>query len=118
MYDPIVGRWRQEDPIRWQARDVNLSRYVRNVPTNDVDPSGLCWKPDPDISFMTLVDDWSVEDGLTRWVDQSGHYHEYLLGPEQYTARLSLSDQVDDGNEASPLSSLDKLKVPEAGGDF
>jgi hypothetical protein len=41
MFDPRVGRWLSDDPIRWDAGDVNLQRYVGNNPTNSTDPSGL-----------------------------------------------------------------------------
>lgn len=41
MYDPTVGRWTTEDPIKFRAGDPNLERYVGNDPTNAVDPSGL-----------------------------------------------------------------------------
>lgn len=41
MFDPNLGRWMQQDPIRFAAGDVNLYRFVGNNPTNFVDPSGL-----------------------------------------------------------------------------
>jgi len=41
MYDPYIGRWLQEDPIGFDAGDINLYRYVGNSPTNATDPSGL-----------------------------------------------------------------------------
>ena len=37
-YDPRVGRWLSEDPIK---ADVNFYRYVGNNPTRCIDPSGL-----------------------------------------------------------------------------
>jgi RHS repeat-associated protein len=44
-YDASVGRWISEDPIGFAAGDVNLYRYVGNMPTGYVDPSGLSpWK--------------------------------------------------------------------------
>ena len=40
-YDPEVGRWLSPDPIKFEALDPNLYRYVRNSPGMRVDPSGL-----------------------------------------------------------------------------
>jgi uncharacterized protein RhaS with RHS repeats len=39
-YDPKIGRFISEDPIKL-AGGLNLYRYVRNNPTNLIDPSGL-----------------------------------------------------------------------------
>ena len=41
-YSPTLGRFLQTDPIRFEAGDVNLYRYVFNNPVNWVDPLGLC----------------------------------------------------------------------------
>ncbi len=41
MYHAAIGRFMQTDPILLDAEDVNLYRYVRNNPTNYVDPLGL-----------------------------------------------------------------------------
>ena len=43
-YDAKQGRWTQEDPIREQAGDTNLYRYVGNSPADATDPSGLFLK--------------------------------------------------------------------------
>jgi RHS repeat-associated protein len=40
-YDPADGRFLSEDPIRFESRDLNLSRYVGNQPTIHTDPLGL-----------------------------------------------------------------------------
>jgi RHS repeat-associated protein len=40
-YDPVVGRWLQRDPIKFEGGDTNLYAYVGNDPVNYVDPSGL-----------------------------------------------------------------------------
>ena len=40
-YDPVTGRFLQEDPIGFAGRDLNLYRYVFNNPVNLVDPFGL-----------------------------------------------------------------------------
>ena len=41
FYDPSLGRFLSEDPLGFDAGDVNLSRYVSNSPTNATDPLGL-----------------------------------------------------------------------------
>jgi RHS repeat-associated protein len=40
-YDPIAGRWLNEDPTGFLAGDHNLFRYAGNQPTNETDPLGL-----------------------------------------------------------------------------
>lgn len=41
MYDPSIGRFTTEDPMGFGAGDVNLSRYVGNMPGSYTDPSGM-----------------------------------------------------------------------------
>jgi len=41
VYSADLGRFIQTDPIRFDAGDVNLYRYVGNNPVNAVDPLGL-----------------------------------------------------------------------------
>ncbi|MBI1917342.1 MAG: hypothetical protein HYS12_21795, partial [Planctomycetes bacterium] len=59
IYDPLTGRWDQQDPSRWQAGDANLYRDVFNNPTNLIDPSGLRtqaeWIIDPKTGTITMV---------------------------------------------------------------
>jgi RHS repeat-associated protein len=49
VYSAELGRFLQTDPIRFEAGDVNLYRYVGNDPVNGVDPLGLAagwnWLP-------------------------------------------------------------------------
>ena len=40
-YDPVLGRFIQEDPIGFDAEDLNLYRFVFNDPLNKKDPFGL-----------------------------------------------------------------------------
>ena len=39
-YDPHTGRFLSQDPLSFAAGDSNLYRFVRNSPTNFIDPSG------------------------------------------------------------------------------
>jgi RHS repeat-associated protein len=40
-YDTRTGQWTTEDPVRFEAGDASLTRYVRNNPLNGTDPTGL-----------------------------------------------------------------------------
>ncbi|MBZ5723347.1 MAG: RHS repeat-associated core domain-containing protein, partial [Acidobacteriia bacterium] len=40
-FDQNIGRFLSEDPAVFRGRDVNLYRYVRNHPTDFIDPGGL-----------------------------------------------------------------------------
>lgn len=40
FYDPLIGRFTQEDPIRMHGGDFNLYRYVGNNPGSFTDPLG------------------------------------------------------------------------------
>jgi RHS repeat-associated protein len=40
-YDPETGRFLQEDPLWFNAGDLNVYRYVGNNPVNATDPSGM-----------------------------------------------------------------------------
>lgn len=40
-YSPDTGRFFSEDPIGFEAKDLNLFRYVFNNPVNKIDPFGL-----------------------------------------------------------------------------
>ncbi|MBM4000020.1 MAG: hypothetical protein FJ297_10865, partial [Planctomycetes bacterium] len=50
-----MGRWTSQDPIRWQAGDENLYRYVKNNPASVVDPRGLQAPPEIPIAVAEDV---------------------------------------------------------------
>ncbi len=41
VYDPVLGRFLQTDPVGYSAGDLNLYSYVGNDPLNRTDPTGL-----------------------------------------------------------------------------
>jgi RHS repeat-associated protein len=53
-YDPAVGRWLSEDPSGFEGDPGNLYRYVRNSPTNFIDPSGLEGEPISDMEIYNI----------------------------------------------------------------
>lgn len=66
MYSPIQGQFLSEDPLGFDAHDTNLSRYVRNNPTNATDPSGL-----------REVDDRETEE-TAKLVDVTGKLEDHV----------------------------------------
>jgi len=40
-FDAGLGKWISDDPIGFEAGDINLSRYVANTSWNAIDPTGL-----------------------------------------------------------------------------
>ena len=46
FYSDDLGRFLQQDPIRFDAGDFNLYRYCGNDPIDRSDPDGLAWDPD------------------------------------------------------------------------
>ncbi len=41
VLSPTLGRWLSNDPVGFNAGDVNVYRYMGNDPSNELDPSGL-----------------------------------------------------------------------------
>jgi RHS repeat-associated protein len=59
VYDPILGRFLQTDPMGYDAGDMNIYAYVGNDPLNNADPSGL-----------TQLDCSALPDGCTPEQEQ------------------------------------------------
>jgi RHS repeat-associated protein len=53
VYSPGLGRFLQTDPIRFDAGDINIYRYVGNNPVNWRDPSGEFWNAGGGIAKIT-----------------------------------------------------------------
>jgi RHS repeat-associated protein len=54
-YDPETGRFLQEDPLWFNAGDLNVYRYVGNNPVNATDPSGMASASDSCIQMGISV---------------------------------------------------------------
>jgi RHS repeat-associated protein len=73
-YDPTIGRFISEDPIRWSGSDSNMFRYAFNNPVLYTDPSGL------DVYVS------SVYAGLPEWLWQ--FYNSTGLERPRHTATI------------------------------
>ncbi len=54
VYDPVLGRFLQTDPVGYSAGDLNLYTYVGNDPLNRSDPTGLQSCPTRDCPDVPL----------------------------------------------------------------
>ncbi|MBW3598443.1 MAG: RHS repeat-associated core domain-containing protein [Planctomycetes bacterium] len=78
-YDALTGRWLSEDPMRFEAGDENLYRYVGNNPLLDVDPSGR----QPQMRFI-------AEGGGSK-ADQARQPEEAVLADIQFADPIELN---------------------------
>ena len=58
VYSPALGRWLSNDPLGFEAGDVNTFRYVGNGPGNGLDPWGL----EKHIAIMSTKKENSIFD--------------------------------------------------------
>jgi RHS repeat-associated protein len=58
FYDPLTGRFTQEDPTRLNGNDTNLYRYAFNNPGNLTDPFGTAAAIEQGLldAYLTLID--------------------------------------------------------------
>jgi RHS repeat-associated protein len=70
-YDLSTGRWMSEDPIGFDAGDVNLYRYVENTTLWSVDPTGY-WKRVGNTSIYEAERDGETLEELAVTVSQDG----------------------------------------------
>ena len=66
-YSPTLGRWTSLDPLRYDAGDVNLYRYVGNTPITFIDPLGLV----------------KIEIRYNK-ISPLGYYHAYIVVTDEH----------------------------------
>jgi hypothetical protein len=95
MYDPSVGRWTSEDPIRYKAGDTNVSRYAGNNAANAVDPSGLevlNWKNKyPGIPIVCPHPKAGINDVIGDYFDAVGNKIELFANETSFYGKITLS---------------------------
>ncbi len=91
-YSTSLGRWVSLDPIRFQAGDVNLYRYVGNNAVNALDPLGLIvyvWVSRNNYHQMTMAN--QPKDGYVLWFEHNDFYwlphNERKLGGKIYSPK-------------------------------
>jgi RHS repeat-associated protein len=79
IYDANTGAWLSQDPIGFEGGDWNLFRYVKNVPTNLIDPAGL----------RDIVEDNAPQTSYEKiWEARQAEALSYRLGQQTpYTIR-------------------------------
>jgi Domain of unknown function (DUF4347) len=89
MYDPTIGRFISEDPIRFWGGDYNLARYATNAVTVFVDPNGL-----DDVTAVSIT---TVEGDANAWREAyTTHYPDGVQIVEGMTiyARMQSVDDL------------------------
>jgi RHS repeat-associated protein len=105
-YDPLTGRWTQEDWISFRGGDTNLYRYVANAPTRATDHTGMSedwWES----SGWWWLNPWSYnvpvgQRGILNWA--TGNYTAERRGADiehaarEYNREASIADPKFDPN--------------------
>jgi RHS repeat-associated protein len=69
-YDPAIGRFMSEDPLRFAGDGTNLYSYVKNEPLRNFDPGGLshrCWGLcGGKCCNKSSQDEWWIDDGVWK----------------------------------------------------
>lgn len=80
MYDPIIGRWLEQDPIGLDAEDMNLYRVEGNNPINTTDPTGLAPKlkapPQSEDLQGNIYGDWQIKQN--NEFGRTAPYHSHV----------------------------------------
>jgi RHS repeat-associated protein len=76
VYSPVIGRFMQIDPIRFNAGDVNMYRYVGNGVVISTDPSGLVDKSYTSPNCSAALNDWEKSYNDPNTYDFAAHSYD------------------------------------------
>lgn len=68
-YQPTLGRFMQNDPVRFDAGDINLYRYCGNNPINHTDPTG-----------KVVETAWDAANAAMGWASAYQNFKEGNIG--------------------------------------
>jgi RHS repeat-associated protein len=126
FYDPVAGRFLTPDPIKLDAGDLNIYRYVKNNPINVIDPSGLMppkqdpCKYDKTIGAIRITRAGQGAEAKAWWEAKWKEYSWNIIDGSYVSAR---------GTDYYPLGQVEWLKpgqdtesrilrtLPTSGGD-
>lgn len=97
FYDPALGRWLSEDPIRLEGGTPNLFEYVGNNPGRHMDPSGL-------VEWNVTAEPIEVVTG-SAWITNYCKSKSPLCGCLTYKAEFGIDCQCK-GNYYYPKLSI------------
>lgn len=72
-FDPMIGRFTSADPLRFEAGDMNLYRYLANSPFSGTDPSGKCSMTEYLIIISLVTAFVSVYNCSATYQDEDGN---------------------------------------------
>lgn len=92
-YDPGRGQFISEDPSGLSAGDANLYRYVKNSPTNKIDPTG-CYDEDVHFYFNYYLARYLGLDQSSGWGNSRGQPMSEALIIAQFATRVDYDAQT------------------------
>jgi len=107
-YDAQIGRWLGADPVRFEAKDSNLYRYVNSDPVNAVDPSGTAV---PIVIASCAANPWCV---LTVATAATAIVETVNICMATWSKKKKCSDQYD--IDIATCNGVSGIRGPVAGG--
>jgi RHS repeat-associated protein len=117
-YSPTLGRWTSLDPLRFDAGDVNLYRFIFNVPTVYTDPSGLILPFVIGGALLAGAAIGGLHYGASRYDYAEKHYlsrpiHQWTPEVEaEYRAYVRTTDWIASVSEVAAVTGISMVATP------